>query len=80
MWTQKDDKERQSYVCKSCHGNNMLVFREPAARKVRGKGPRRIRITVMCQNAACKEKGKEERVGWAASGAGLRRRLKRRKK
>ena len=76
MWTEKDDNERQSYVCKQCHENKMIVFKEPMARKPRAKGPRRVRITVMC--AGCK--GKEKRVGWVASGAGLRRRLRRRKK
>jgi hypothetical protein len=76
MWTEKDDKDRQSYVCKTCHGNAMIVFKEPMARKPRSKGPRRIRIAVMC--VSCK--GKEKRVGWQASGSGLRRRLARRKK
>ena len=76
MWTQKDDEDRQSYVCKLCHENKMIVFKEPMARKPRAKGPRRVRITVMCANC----KGKTKRVGWLASGAGLRRRLRRRKK
>jgi len=76
MWTQKDDKDRQSYVCKRCHENKMIVFKEPMARKPRSKGPRRVRITVMC--SICK--GNTNRVGWLASGAGLRRRFRRRKK
>ena len=33
MWTEKDDTDRQSYVCKVCHGNAMTVFKEPMARK-----------------------------------------------
>ena len=76
MLTEKDDRDRQSYVCKKCHSNQMIVFKEPMARKPRAKGPRRIRITVQCINC----KGKAKRVGWVASGARLRRRLARRKK
>jgi len=79
MWTEKDDQDRQSYVCKQCHENKMIVFKEPMARKPRAKGPRRVRITVLCANPNCERK-KQKRVGWVASGAGLRRRLRRRKK
>ncbi len=78
MWTEKDDKDRQSYVCKKCHGNSMMVFKEPMARKPRARGARRVRITVLCQNADCR--GKTKRVGWLASGSALRRRLRRRRK
>lgn len=62
MWTPKDDKDRQSYVCKKCHGNQMIVFKEPMGRKPRKSGAR-VRITVRCLNSTCPNHSKSKRVG-----------------
>jgi len=67
MWTEKDDKDRQRYVCKVCGSNKMSVFKEPMARKPRPSGLR-VRITVLCPNANCKMHKKFKRVGWLTHG------------
>jgi transposase-like protein len=67
MWTEKDDKGSQRYVCKLCGSNRFAVFKEPMARKPRASGSR-VRITVRCKNAKCKLYGKSRRVGWLTHG------------